>query len=278
MAIDVEQLDDPGAVLDRCRGFLAGDPVRHNLILTLLETRISHPEPGRYWLMSSAGEVVGVALQSPTNYPSTITPMPRDAATAAVDAIVDAGVDLPGVMGEPAAAAAFAGHWTERTRSVAQPAGGQRLYEVAGVVEPRAADGGLHPAQPDDRDMLVRWFGEFATETGSPPDAAAAAVDRRLPAGQLWLWRDDGDPVAMTGVSAAVAGVARIAPVYTPSERRARGYASNLVAHVSAGVLAAGNRCMLYTDLANPTPNAVYRALGYRAVDEAVRYTFTSRT
>lgn len=282
MAVDVEQLDDPHAVLRTAGAFLAGDPVRHNLILTLLETRAREPETGRYWVMSTGAEgsrsVVGVALQSPTTYAATITPMPRAAAVAVVDAVVDAGIDVPGVMGEPAAAAAFAGHWTERTRSVAAPTAGLRLYEVVDVIDPRPAPGGPVPAKPTDRELLVSWFDAFAVETGSPPEAATAAVDRRLPAGHISLWRDGGEAVAMTAVSEPVAGVARIAPVYTPRRLRGRGFASNLVAHLSRRVLDAGQRCMLYTDLANPTSNAVYRALGYTAVDEAVRYTFTTKS
>jgi predicted GNAT family acetyltransferase len=47
------------------------------------------------------------------------------------------------------------------------------------------------------------------------------------------------------------------------------------VAAVSAGVLAAGRRCILYTDLGNPTSNSVYRRIGYRAVVECLRYRFT---
>ena len=81
-------------------------------------------------------------------------------------------------------------------------------------------------------------------------------------------------PVAMAGVFDAVAGVARIGPVYTPPDRRGRGYASALVAEVSDAVLTRGQRCILYTDLENPTSNAIYRALGYRAVAEALKYRF----
>lgn len=271
--VDVEHLHDPGAVLRRAGGFLAADPIRNNLILTLLETRARHREPGRYWVTSSGDEVTGVVFQSPLSFSAAITPMTRATAVAVVDAIVDDDVELPGVMGEPAATAAFAGHWTERTRLAAAPTGGQRLYEIDEVIAPRPAPGTCAVATAADRDLLVHWFTAFATETGGPRDMAATAVDRRLPAGEVLLWHD-GEPVAMTAVSAPVAGVARIAPVYTPPARRGRGYASNLVAEVSRRVLASGNRCMLYTDLGSPTPNAVYRALGYRAVDEAVRYAF----
>ena len=33
-------------------------------------------------------------------------------------------------------------------------------------------------------------------------------------------------------------------------------------------------RCILYTDLANSTSNSIYRAIGYRAVAEALKYDF----
>jgi hypothetical protein len=46
---------------------------------------------------------------------------------------------------------------------------------------------------------------------------------------------------------------------------------------LTQGFLVAGaHQCMLYTDLANATSNAIYQALGYRPVRDAVKYTFTS--
>jgi predicted GNAT family acetyltransferase len=78
----------------------------------------------------------------------------------------------------------------------------------------------------------------------------------------------------MAGLSEPVSGVARGGPVHTPTERRNSGYAPALVAAVSRGVRNGGQRCMLYTDLAYPTSHSIYRALGYRAVAEALRYAF----
>ena len=43
---------------------------------------------------------------------------------------------------------------------------------------------------------------------------------------------------------------------------------------VSAAARADGLRCLLYADLANPTSNGIYRAIGYRPVAELVRYEF----
>ncbi len=65
----------------------------------------------------------------------------------------------------------------------------------------------------------------------------------------------------------------RINYVYTPPELRGRGYATACVAALSRALLEAGNRyCCLYTDLANPTSNAIYRRIGYRPVCDAAMY------
>jgi hypothetical protein len=69
----------------------------------------------------------------------------------------------------------------------------------------------------------------------------------------------------------------RIGPVYTPPDRRRRGYGSAVTAAVSAAKLAAGRQfCFLYTDLANPTSNKIYMDIGYEPVCDAVDYAFDS--
>jgi uncharacterized protein len=276
MATEVATMVAPESVLECAGSFLESEPVRHNVILTLLETRVAHPEPGRYWVAQVDGRVGGVALQSPTHFFATVTPMARDVVTAVVDAIVDLGVDLPGVNGDAATAARFAGHWTERTGSAAHPVQGQRIYEVDNVVPTPRSTGRLRSATSRDRDLLVAWFEAFEVESGaSGGHQAADVVERRLPAGHLWIW-DDGEPAAMAGLSDPVAGVVRVGPVYTPPERRRRGYASGLVGATSSAVRARRLRSILYTDLGNATSNSIYRAIGYHAVDEVLRYDFNA--
>jgi hypothetical protein len=275
MASSVSVSDDPAAVLARAGEALAARPVDANLVLTLLHARVAEPEPGRYWVVAEEAEVVGVVFQSPVTFFATLTPLPPEAVVAVVDVIADAGVDLPGVIGDAATAASFAGQWTERRRSAAEPAMGQRIYEVELVDPPAGVPGQLRPAVPSDRDLLVDWLRRFQDDVGEAgPAGAEALVDRRLRAGHFWVW-DDGGPASLAAVTDPVAGVARIGAVYTPDDRRRHGYAGACVAAVSAGVLAAGRRCILYTDLGNPTSNSVYRRIGYRAVAECLRYRFT---
>jgi uncharacterized protein len=273
MVITVRGTDEPQQVLSVAGDFLASEPVLHNVILTLLSSRLVHPVPGRYWIVDLDGEVAGVVFRSPLHFIATVTPMPTEVVHAAVDRMAEEGMRLPGVSGEAATAARFAGHWSERTKVGATPTQGQRIYEVETVVPARPTAGTLRAATRDDDRLLVGWVEAFEREIGEFQGDATEAVARRIDAGELWIWADPA-PVAMVGVFGAVSGVARLGPVYTPPECRARGYASALVADTSQAVLARGQRCMLYTDLENPTSNAIYRALGYRAVAEALKYRF----
>ena len=272
MPITAHTSDDPALVLDAAGTFLASDPVQHNLILSLLQTRVEHPEAGRYWMAVKEHDVIGVVFQSPLDHSATLTPMSHEAVRAVVDVIAEEGVELPGISGDAATVARFAGAWSERWRVAARPTLGQRLYELATVVD-HPAPGVLRRATAADRGFLVESFVAFVTEIGDPPGGSESVVARRLAAGQLWVW-DDAAAVSVCGLTAPAEGVVRVGPVYTPPERRGRGYASAMVATVSADVRAAGHRCILYTDLHNPTSNSIYRRIGYQAVAEVLTYEF----
>ncbi len=274
MDIAVEMSNDPGHVLDVAAGFLASDPVAHNLILTLLHARRAQPEPGRYWIARDGGDVVGVVFQSPFTFHAATTPMDPGVAAAVAHGISDLTADLPGIEGEAATVAAFAGAWTEVRRVSARPTLGQRLYELSSPAAV-SAGGEWHIATPDHAEFLVQCFVAFADEIGESTAGAAEVVARRTAAGELWVWVDR-EPVSAAGRSEPVAGVTRIGPVYTPPAARGRGYASALVAAMSREAVAADLRCILYTDLENPTSNGIYRSIGYRAVGEGLRYRFTA--
>jgi len=267
--MDVLATDDPRVVLERAGAWLAGDPIRNNVLLTLLNARVALPLPGRYWVVGA--EPAGVVFQSPTTFFCLVSAMPGECIEAAVGAIAGADVALPGVNGEAGTAAMFAGAWTETTKSSARPLQGQRIYEVREVVEPRGVPGRFRPATIDDEGLLVEWIGAFLADIGDVGDASAI-VAHRLPLGHFWLW-DDGAAVSVAALSKPTSGVVRVQHVYTPETLRGRGYASGCVAALSTRALQ-HSRCILYTDLANATSNSVYRSIGYRAVAEVLRYRF----
>lgn len=274
--------DQVGSVAQAARPFLESDPVRHNLLLTLLRDRIARPEPGRYWWVTENGVVRGVGLQSPLTFRAALTPMPLDAIGALADAVVAVAPGLPGVGADAVTASAFAGAWTERTGGAARVTEGQRIYRADAIVEPKGVDGALRVATRDDLDLVVAWFDAFHREVddlpGGPRLAETARV--RVDAGVVWLWEAAGDVVSSAMVTPGIAGAARIGFVYTPPERRGHGYAAAAVARLSTLAMGAGQPfgrvevCLLYTQLHNATSNRVYRRLGYRAVGEGLVYAF----
>jgi len=193
---------------------------------------------------------------------------------AIVDAIAEAGVTLCGVNGDAATAASFAGQWSERCKSAAMPFQGMRLYELLEVGEVPGAEGQLRQAGPRDRSLMILWTRAFQNEIGESADDTELRVDRGLAAGQLWLWDQSGETTSMAVSREPVQGVVRLSGVYTPPEKRKHGYASKCVHALSKHLRGSGYRCILYTDLGNPTSNSIYRRIGYRAVAEALRYRF----
>jgi hypothetical protein len=141
--------DDPRLVLERANDLLARDPVRNNVLLTLLHARAARPLPGRYWIVDPS-DCSGVVFQSPISFSALVSSMNADAVDATVAAIAAAGVVLPGVVGEAATAARFAGAWTAATRSAATPVQGQRLYEVRKMIEPGIVAGRFRQAASSD--------------------------------------------------------------------------------------------------------------------------------
>jgi predicted GNAT family acetyltransferase len=191
-----------------------------------------------------------------------------------VDAIAEAGVTLSGVFGDAATAARFAGQWSERCKSAATPFQGMRLYELLKMGEAPRTEGELRQAVPSDRSLMILWTRAFQNEIGESANDSELRVDRGLAAGQLWLWDQNGEPMSMTVSREPVQGVVRLSGVYTPPEKRGHGHAAACVHVLSKHFRGGGYRCILYTDLGNPTSNSIYQRIGYRAVAEALCYRF----
>jgi uncharacterized protein len=266
--------EDPGFVLRSAEEFLSSEPVLHNLILSILHARVAQGDPGRYWIAFHGEKAVGVVVQSPLDFPATLTPMESRAALAIVDAIAASGVTLPGVNGEAATAASFAGQWGERCKSAATPFQGMRLYELLELGEVPRTEGELRQAGLSDRGLMIPWTRAFQNEIGESANDTELRVDRGLAAGQLWVWDQNGETTSMAVSREPVQSVVRLSGVYTPPEKRKHGYAAACVHALSKHLRAGGYRCILYTDLGNPTSNSIYRRIGYRTVAEALRYRF----
>lgn len=268
--MQVVELRDASAALERAGPFLTARPIEHNLLLTIIDQSIEFSLDGTFWLVIDESEVIGFALESPPGMGAVLAPMPVSACHLLAESITR---PLPRVVGEAGAAAAFTGRWTECHSTSVADIDGQRLYALTDLKSVANASGSLRLAGPHDRSTLVEWTRAFVEEAGVVPQDAEAVVSLRLAREQFWVWDDDG-VVSMVSASAPAAGVARVQYVYTPIARRGAGYATACVEGMSGLLTGRGLRCVLYTDLANPTSNAIYRRIGYEAVAEILGYVF----
>jgi RimJ/RimL family protein N-acetyltransferase len=224
-----------------------------------------------WWRAGGHGPVEGAFMHTPT-FPVMLSAMTGNAAAELAGELAATGRTLIGINAAEETAIGFAKRWRDRTGQDAHVHRRMRLFRLGQLVwpEPRP-DGEARLATAADRDQLISWFDAFDTDVGDPETDHTAALDDRLSYGGITFWQVGGTPVAMAGVTRTVAGMVRVGPVYTPPELRGRGYAGAATATVSQAALAAGRTdVLLYTDLANPTSNALYQRIGYRPVEDRV--------
>jgi GNAT superfamily N-acetyltransferase len=229
------------------------------------------------WWQDPDGRISGAFLHTPP-YPVVLTAMAADAAAELAGSLAQHGDSVPGVNAEEGTARQFAAAWQATTGQPASVRQRIRLYRLQRLDPPDPVPpGGPRVAGSADRGLLVDWFAAFGREAGETTVAVDRTVADRLGYGGLTLWEVAGRPVSLAGLTRVVAGQVRVGPVYTPPESRRRGFASAVTAAVSRAALDAGAaEVLLFTDLANPTSNALYQRLGYHPVADRIVLIFES--
>ncbi|HSR86135.1 MAG TPA: GNAT family N-acetyltransferase [Streptosporangiaceae bacterium] len=264
---------------------LRADPVLHTVPLTVLDT-LRQAGPAAFgdnppvfgWHESAHGAIDGALLQTPP-FPLLIASLPPGSAESLIEALAAArqppiAVNLPSEA-EPRVLAA----WAARTGGLGTGRMRSRLFRLDVLAPPDPMPpGAARVAGDGDRELLVDWTVAFVRETGAGrAERAARAVDDRLGHHGVMLWETGGEPVAMAALTREIAGVVRVMSVYTPPAHRRRGYGGAVTTAVSQAALAAGAAAVvLFTDLANPTSNALYQRLGYRPIGDRVELDLTA--
>jgi predicted GNAT family acetyltransferase len=133
----------------------------------------------------------------------------------------------------------------------------------------------LRRTTSDDVDLLMPWLTGFHRE--AIHDEATATEHERfrgqVSRGGLRVWDNNG-PVSMaTGTRPTRSGIC-VGAVYTPPEHRNRGYATSCVASLCEELLKQYTFCVLYTDLSNPTSNAIYKRIGFEEYCDSAMYSY----
>lgn len=237
------------------------------------------PPPLYFATIESGSDVVGCAFRTPP-YKLGLTRMPPDAVPLLARDVADVYDELPAALGPVGVVRAFGDAWSQLRGVSAMPGARQRIHILDHVMPPaRMAPGTMRPAGPADVPLVARWLESFVRDSGLSDPGDPLEHAHRLCGGErgnhlLALWVNE-EPVSMAGFPARTRHGVRIGYVYTPDEHRRRGYATALVAQLSGHALDLGfSHCVLYTDLANPTSNKIYREVGYRPLQDVMDVEF----
>jgi len=272
---------DARAFLEACGAALRRQPVANQMPLGIAHNILVEPERYghdlRMYTAAVGGEVIGAVLQTPP-WPVQITLTTFEAAAALGRTFAREHAPIAAISGPDAAPEQFAAAY------VAEHGGSYALdmalgtFELVRVADLPSVAGRRVLAGPEHAGQLQAWLVAFHAEaTAHDPPIRPDAAARAIAGGRAHVWLDGGDrPVAFAFKNREVEGWASVGPVFTPRELRGRGYATALVAALSRHLLEQGRvGCTLYTDLTNPTSNAIYERIGYRRVGSASRFAFT---
>jgi GNAT superfamily N-acetyltransferase len=271
--------DDLDDFLGTAGAHLRSEPVQNTVLLTVLETL---REAGRYtfgdsppvfgWHQPGPFLLDGAFLQTPP-FPVLLTKLPEGSAASLVELLTSGILQPTGVNLDASDEAPFISAWRAATGGTVSAHLRSRLFRLTDLAPPVPFPAGkARVAGAADADLLIDWHAAFAAESGSGGGAVRRTVADRLSYGGLTLWETGGTPVAMAGLTRNVAGVVRVGAVYTPPEYRRHGYGGAVTTAVSQAALDAGAaEVVLFTDLANPTSNALYQRLGYRPISDRVQ-------
>lgn len=276
----LHQFEDPNQFYERVKDYLLKQEALHNVLLALCNALINNPErfDQKPYLATVEvdGDIVAVVMRIP---PRNLL-LSKIQNFVAIEAIAQdlhlTQESLPGINAPTIEAEAFAEAWHSLTGQSYQLKMALRAFQLEQVQAIPQATGRLRIATENERELLIRWFEAFALEAlGSVEPGVERRVERHLQRGSAYIWEDE-TPVSMACHIRVTPNGAGISLVYTPPEHRRKGYASACVAALSETLLKAGHRyCFLFTDLANPTSNQIYQAIGYKSVGDLSDYSFT---
>ncbi len=266
MRLDV--FADPVEFLEGATAWLMVSEAENNLILGLTARAVAEAPADPWFAMVRDGDV-GIACAWQT-IPSTVG-ITRVGDERGIPLLV--GAITPRLNGSER----LVGPEPEIEQLVRQVAGllgvgygrqmGTRLHMLRTVSRGLPTVGGeLRRAGSDDMPVVLSFVEGFQRDLNEGGDSQEIAA-RKITGGQIYLWFDEGEARSMAAWDGPTPNGVRINYVYTPEEHRGRGYATACVAGLTRTMLREGkDHCVLYTDLANPTSNSIYRKIGYRGI------------
>jgi predicted GNAT family acetyltransferase len=276
-ALAVTRYESAQSFLSAAEPTLLMAEAENNLLLAIAHGIARNPAAATSPYLATAGATAGLmacAAHVPP-FKMVITRANRDLVAALAADVFEAVPDLEGVSGPSRSADDFALAW--RRLSGVEPKLGMRLriHETRKVLDTdeRAPSGCLRQATTDDQHLLTAWTDVFIAEAKIPdPVDPGRVVADAISRGRLHVW-DDGGPASMAAWTGKTPNGVRINFVYTPRERRGKGYGTACVKALTRQQLERGNAfCWLYTEVSNAAASNIFKRIGYWPVSDISEY------
>lgn len=133
--------------------------------------------------------------------------------------------------------------------------------------EPKKCDGFISLPTEKDKEILTRyWFIDNQEMNGAEPitmEQAASDMEDFLKSGRFYVWRNEAGKIVSMASYGITGQQAKLSHVFTPGEERGKGYAANLIYHMTNDLLTKGYVPLLYTDYNYIPSNKAYINAGY---------------
>ena len=262
--------------INESEGALLEYEADNNMLLQFLSRAVQNPKP------TSAGFKDGEGTYAFLSEGSLVfNKTPQKAVSSLVQVLKEflgANV-LKMTMGPEDQAREFARAWAQQDKSIRIqqefPMTLQKLKKVNPVERPA---GQFRRAWIEEADLLAKWFEEFVIDTGVPGPPGVSAKDLALQMihnKQLFVWGNNR-PASMVAVGGSTPKGIRVHSVYTPLEKRGKGFAKATVAALSELQLSQGKEFLvLYNDALKPENAKLYQTIGYEPIASHYSYFFS---
>jgi GNAT superfamily N-acetyltransferase len=182
------------------------------------------------------------------------------------------------VFGPVEAATTCAGLLAERSGLRATTRHQLRLFRVDAPPPTPAVPGRCRIARDEDLSCLADWEVRLAEEAGTTaPTEPQRSMQAWLNFGGVHLWEHDGPAAMLMARRTLDRDITYVSSVFTPGARRGHGYATALVAEVTARHLRAGSLfCLLHARADQAAPLRLYARVGFRPCADFLDITLCS--
>jgi len=278
----IKSFQDPVEFFNHVNEFLLLHEAENSIIFSNIEGIISKRYTGNNLMISVEikGELLLVAIMTPPHNLVLSYTRTMKSIDQLIRFLVSNNIEIPGILAFKKGAKRFVKLWTKKKKVSYKLVMNEKVYKLETVDERYLGHHNFNPVGLSYENLILKWLKLFIEEAlpheNSEIDEELRKITRqRIENECYYMLFDNENPVSMVHKARKTPNGNLINQVFTPSNLRGRGYATEAVAKISKHLLEEGNKyCFLFTDLSNPTSNKIYQDVGYKPIIDMDQYNF----